>query len=68
MAAGFEVDGVGIPAPTKYQPVFATTSTEDSDRTQDLIMHNTPMGTISGYNMQWDSLDSSQTFIYRNHR
>lgn len=52
----FQIDGVDIKAPTSYKPVFATTSTEDSDRTQDLIMHNTPMGTIAGYDMQWDQL------------
>lgn len=61
----FSVDGVGIKAPTSYKPVFATTSTEDSDRTQDLIMHNTPMGTIAGYDMQWDQLttEEAQTIL-----
>ena len=55
---GFEIDNTPIPAPTSYKPKFATTSTEDSDRTQDLVMHNTPMGTIAGYDMQWDSLSN----------
>ena len=57
---GFEIDGTAIPAPTLYKPKFATTSTEDSDRTQDLVMHNTPMGTIAGYDMQWDSLSNAE--------
>ena len=48
----FEIDNVVIRAPDSYKPVFATTSTEDSKRSQDLIMHNTPMGTIGGYDMQ----------------
>lgn len=52
----FSVDGVRIATPTAYKPVFATTSTSDSDRTQDLIMHNTPMGTIQGYDLEWGVL------------
>ena len=44
-------DYIRIKAPIKYDPVLATTSTEDSDRTQDLVMHNTPMGTIIGYDI-----------------
>lgn len=52
----FKVDGVTIPAPNTYKPVFATTSTDDSDRDQSLTMHNTPMGTIAGYDMEWGSL------------
>lgn len=60
MTARFEIDGTEIPAPTTYKPKFATTSTEDSDRTQDLIMHNTPMGTIAKYEMTWDSLDNTE--------
>lgn len=50
------VDGVVIKPPKEYKPVFSTTSTEDSDRTQDLVMHNTPMGTISGYDMTWGNM------------
>ena len=52
----FKIDNVVIRAPDSYKPVFATTSTEDSKRSQDLIMHNTPMGTIGGYDMQWGEL------------
>ena len=49
-------DYIEIKAPVSYKPQLATTSTEDSDRTQDLVMHNTPMGTIMGYDMVWGSL------------
>lgn len=56
MQEQFKIDGITIKAPEEYLPVFATTSTEDSNRTQDLIMHNTPMGTIAGYNLTWGSL------------
>lgn len=52
----FKIDGAAIAAPTTYKPVFATTSTEDSDRDQSLVMHNTPMGTIAGYDMVWENL------------
>lgn len=56
----FKVDGTTIKAPDGYKPVFATTSTEDSDRTQDLVMHNTPMGTIAGYDLTWSNLTSAE--------
>ena len=52
----FKVDGVTIKAPDEYKPVFATTSTEDSVRDQRLILHNTPIGTIAGYDMHWGVL------------
>ena len=60
MGDKFSIDGTEIKTPDTYKPVFATTSTEDSDRTQDLIMHNTPMGTIAGYDLTWKSLKSSE--------
>lgn len=53
----FMIDGVKITAPDGYKPVFATTSTEGSDRTQDGVMHNTPMFTIGGYNLSWGELE-----------
>lgn len=49
----FQFNGVPVKTPDIFQPNFATTSTEDSDRTQDLVMHNTPMGTISSYSFEW---------------
>lgn len=60
MSDYFSVDGVRIATPTSYKPVFATTSTDDSDRTQDLIMHNSPMGTIEGYDLEWENLTDSE--------
>lgn len=56
MREKFKIDGVEIEAPTEYRPVFSTTSTEDSDRDQALVMHNTPMGTIAGFDMSWEEL------------
>lgn len=50
------IDGVAIRQPTSYQPIFSTTSTASSARTQDLVMHNTPIGTIAGYDIEWESL------------
>lgn len=52
----FKIDGVAIAAPSGYKPVFATTSTKSSKRDQSLTMHNSPMGTIGGYDLTWDSL------------
>ena len=66
MSERFTVDGTEIRTPTTYKPVFATTSTEDSDRTQDLIMHNTPMGTIAGYDLTWESLTSEEISVIIN--
>lgn len=51
-------DYIRIKAPVEYKPILATTSTEDSDRTQDLVMHNTPMGTIVGYDMVWGDMST----------
>lgn len=56
MQEKFFIDGTEIAAPAEYKPVFATTSTEDSDRDQALVMHNTPIGTIAGYDMRWNEL------------
>lgn len=49
----FEFNGIKVKTPDTFKPNFATTSTKDSDRTQDLVMHNTPMGTISSYSFEW---------------
>ena len=51
-------DYIRIKAPVEYKPILSTTSTEDSDRTQDLVMHNTPMGTIVGYDMVWGDMST----------
>ena len=56
----YMIDGVEIRTPITYKPQGATTSTEDSDRTQDLVMHNTPMGTILRYDMTWGNLSTEE--------
>lgn len=57
---GLKGDYIDIKAPESYKPTLATTSTEDSDRTQDLVMHNTPMGTIIGYDMVWGDMSTEE--------
>lgn len=52
----FEFNGIAVKTPDTFKPNFATTSTDDSDRTQDLVMHNTPMGTISSYSFEWKNI------------
>lgn len=49
----FEFNDIPVKTPDTFQPSMATTSTEDSDRTQDLVMHNTPMGTVESYAFEW---------------
>lgn len=56
----FEFNGIPVETPNTFQPNLATTSTEDSDRTQDLVMHNTPMGTIQSYSFEWQSIDPEE--------
>jgi len=56
----FAFNDVVCVAPDDYQPVLATTSTEDSDRDMSLRMRNTPIGTITGYDLTWGRLTPSQ--------
>lgn len=49
----FEFNGIPVKTPNTFRPNMATTSTEDSDRTQDLVMHNTPMGTVQNGEFEW---------------
>ena len=56
----FEFNGIKVKTPDTFKPNFATTSTEDSDRTQDLVMHNTPMGTISSYSFEWRYIEPEE--------
>lgn len=56
----FEFNGIKIKTPDTFQPSMATTSTEDSDRTQDLVMHNTPMGTIESYSFEWRYIEPKE--------
>ena len=62
----FTVDGVAIAAPSTYKPVFATTSTKSSKRDQELSMHNSPMGTIGGYDLTWDVLSWEEIAVILN--
>lgn len=59
----FEFNGVKVKTPDTFKPNFATTSTEDSDRTQDLVMHNTPMGTISSYSFEWRYIEPDEVAL-----
>lgn len=54
---------VKIPDRDGYGIQFATTSTSDSDRTQDLVMHNTPIGTVESYSLKWSNLTLSEASL-----
>lgn len=56
----FEFNGIKVKTPDIFQPSMATTSTEDSDRTQDLVMHNTPMGTVESYAFEWRYIEPDE--------
>lgn len=56
----FEFNGIAVKTPDTFKPSLATTSTEDSDRTQDLVMHNTPMGTIESYAFEWKYIEPDE--------
>lgn len=56
----FEFNGVPVKTPDKFAPNAATTSTDDSDRTQDLVMHNTPIGTVESYSFEWKDIDTKE--------
>lgn len=56
----FEFNGIAVKTPDTFKPSLATTSTEDSDRTQDLVMHNTPMETIESYAFEWRCIDPEE--------
>lgn len=59
----FEFNDIPVKTPDTFKPNFATTSTEDSDRTQDLVMHNTPMGTISSYSFEWRYIEPEEALL-----
>lgn len=56
----FEFNGIPVKTPDTFKPNGATTSTEDSDRTQDLVMHNNPMGTIESYSLEWKYIEPEE--------
>lgn len=53
-----KISGITIKQPDEdgYSAVLATTSTDDSDRDMALEMHNTPIGTVEGYDLKWTDL------------
>lgn len=53
-------NGVEIAQPIEYKPNLATTSTEDSDRDQSLVMNNTPIGTVVSYSLKWEDLTAEE--------
>jgi len=59
----FEFNGIPVKTPNTFKPSLATTSTEDSDRTQDLVMHNTPMGTIESYSFEWKNISPADAAL-----
>lgn len=63
MRRPFEFNGISVKTPDTFKPNFATTSTEDSDRTQDLVMHNQPMGTISSYSFEWKCIEPEEAAL-----
>lgn len=60
MSRPFEFNGIPVKTPDTFNPAMATTSTADSDRTQDLVMHNSPMGTIQSYNFEWRYIEPNE--------
>ena len=66
MSRPFEINDTPIKTPDVFKPAAATTSTADSDRTQDLVMHNTPMGTISSYSLEWKYIEPEEAALIVN--
>lgn len=56
----FEFNGEPVKTPNTFRPALATTSTDDSDRTQDLVMHNTPIGTVQSYYFEWLDIEPEE--------
>jgi len=56
------INGIKIKQPDEdgYVASLATTSTEDSDRDMNLTMHNTPIGTVEGYDLKWTDLSLTE--------
>lgn len=66
MSRPFQFNDIAVKTPDTFQPAMATTSTEDSDRTQDLVMHNTPMGTIESYSFAWKYIEPEEAAVIIN--
>lgn len=58
-------NGVTLPIPDEdgYTVQIATTSTDDSDRTQDMVMHNTPIGSVASYGLKWSDLTKEEVSL-----
>lgn len=56
-----KINGITVVQPDEdgYSANLATTSTDDSDRDQSLVMHNTPIGTVQGYELKWSYINAS---------
>lgn len=63
MERTFEFNDIPVRTPDTFKPSAATTSTDDSDRTQDLVMHNTPMGTIESYSFEWRDITTKEAAL-----
>lgn len=63
MRRPFEFNGIKVKTPDVFKPNLATTSTNTSDRTQDLVMHNVPIGTISSYSFEWKYIDPDDAVL-----
>lgn len=63
MSRPFEFNGIPAKTPNIFRPNMATTSTGDSDRTQDLVMHNTPMGTIQNGELEWRYIELDEAAL-----
>ena len=57
-----KINGKVIAQPDQdgYTAVLATTSTEDSNRDMSLVMHNSPVGTVMGYDLKWTNLSLTE--------
>lgn len=63
----FKFNGVPVKTPDTFKPDMATTSTDDSDRTQDLVMHNSPIGTVERYSFEWKNIEPKEAAAIVNH-
>ena len=63
MSRPFEFNGIKVKTPDTFRPNMATTSTEDSDRTQDLVMHNMPMGTVQNGALEWKYIELDEAAL-----
>lgn len=65
MQERIKFNGIDIVQPDKdgYSAIIATTSTEDSDRDLSGKMHNTPLFSVTGYNLKWDEIAASKAAV-----